>query len=101
VSEDVELVNLGSCCSCQKEGPEVRNAVMLDKRAVISGHGWGCFVCGLPNDGAVYVQCDECLSRNRPAIWACRGYPATEGRILIEHLMMPFEHDMSKHGRDE
>jgi hypothetical protein len=65
------LPMLGPCCACERVGPRVRNWIMLHKRAVIAGHGWGCFVCGLPPDGASYVLCDDRFDlqrrRNSPA----------------------------------
>ena len=49
--------DLGPCCCCG--GTErVRDIVMLSRKAPVPGTGWGCVVCGLPNDGASYVCCD-------------------------------------------
>ena len=44
--------NLGSCCVCGVEGSRVRNIMMLHKRSLEPGKGWGCVQCGLPMDGA-------------------------------------------------
>jgi hypothetical protein len=72
--------------------------LMLAKRAPIPGRGWSCLVCGLPADGAVSVLCDACLDPEvskggAPLKYACRGYPAHDGRVPIEALSEPFEHD--------
>ena len=75
----------------------VRNIVMMDRKAPIPGHGWGCVVCGLPSDGAIYVACDGCLEANRNPIYACRGYPETEGRIYVGDLRGEHEHDLAIH----
>jgi hypothetical protein len=95
-----EEPNLGPCCACGKEGPDVRNIVMLDKLAPIPGKGWGCFVCGLPNDGAVAVLCDRCLEQEREPIMACRGYPGIDGRVPIEDITGDFRHNMALHSAD-
>ena len=59
-----DLPYLGRCCACLEEGTEgnpVRNLMMLDRLAPTPGTGWGCFVCGLPLDGAVAVLCERCV----------------------------------------
>ncbi len=95
-----QLTNLGSCCACGKTGPDVRNVVLLRRRSPIPGHGWGCLTCGLPSDGASAVVCDACMDADGDVVLkkACRGYPATEGRVPIEELGDEvFDHDLSKH----
>jgi hypothetical protein len=88
---------LGACCICG--GTEaVHNIIMLSRRGVVSGHGWGCVVCHLPMDGAYAVLCDRCLpaweADNSVLVMACRGYPASEGRIPIAELPEGvFDHD--------
>ena len=90
------MINLGPCCSCQKNPATV--LLTLPKRAPIAGHGWGCVVCGLPEDGASAVLCSLCFEAGQEPLFACRGYPATEGRILIGELSAePFEHDKDQH----
>ena len=89
--------DLGPCCCCEKIRPDVRNIMMLHKRAPIPGRGWGCLVCGLPSDGAVYVCCDECLEKKRKPKFACRGYPKSDRRIPIEQLTESFKHDEVMH----
>ena len=93
----MDVPRMGPCCACECEGPQVRNVVMIDRRAIFAGHGWGCVVCGLSPDGASYVLCDDCFDAKRPPIFACRGYPGIDGRVVIEILTAPFDHDMSKH----
>jgi hypothetical protein len=101
VDEPSDTPNLGPCCMCEAT-TGVRNLIMLDRRCVIAGHGWGCLVCGLPSDGASAVLCDDCLTLYRADnAWltiACRGYPGEDGRVAIAELPPePFEHDMAKH----
>jgi hypothetical protein len=97
--------DLGPCCIC--EGSEnVHNIIMLHRRGVVPGHGWGCVTCGLPSDGASAVLCETCLPQ-----WqadesllkiACRGYPKSDGRIPIAELPAEiFDHDHSRHGLDD
>lgn len=72
---------------------------------MIPGHGWGCFVCHLPTDGAVAVLCNACVVRMEAGAdvihYACRGYPGTDGRAPIEEFTQPFEHDQALHEADE
>ncbi len=87
----------GPCCCCGG-GKRVRNIVMLSQRAPVPGTGWGCVQCGLPNDGASYVCCDQCLEDSREPTHACKGYLSKGERIPVEDLdPTPFEHDMSRH----
>jgi hypothetical protein len=89
----------GPCCICDGSA-NVRTIVMLDKEAPIPGHGWGCLTCGKPSNGAVAVICDACAEApdvGKRLRFACRGYPASEGRIPIAELTKPFHHDLTKH----
>lgn len=91
---------LGPCCMCDGDG--ANNILMLNRRAAMPGRGWGCVVCGLPQDGACAVLCDGCFERYRkePGLLkvACRGYPASDGRIAIAELPPgPFVHDNCLH----
>jgi len=89
---------LGRCCHCEREGPSVRNILMLDVRSPEPGIGcWACLQCGLPPEGALAVLCDECLERGLKPKLACLGALPANRRIPIEQLTLPFEHDMSKH----
>jgi hypothetical protein len=99
---------LGPCCVCGGACPgEGAGILQLDLRCPTPGRGWGCLVCGLPADGAVAVVCAGCL----PAVlalpdyqaglrWACKGYPAKDGRVLIAELTEPFTHRDDWHASD-
>lgn len=95
IYEDTEE-NLGSCCECRKT-ENVRNIWLTDKKAPISGKGWGCLTCGLPADGAVAVLCDEChiklsaLKINPKFV--CRGYAGENERIICAELTEDFNHN--------
>jgi hypothetical protein len=101
--------DLGPCCACEKTGPSVRNIFTIPYEAAVPNHGWGCVVCALPPNGASYVLCDECCGPVRLGLpqfphlreprFACRGYPAKDGREPIEtaRTRRPWMHDMSKH----
>ncbi len=77
---------------------------MLKEKAPESGTGWGCFQCGLPQDGAVAVLCDDCFARVQAGetleavlLFACKGQPAKNERVLFSALSGWHRHDMSKH----
>lgn len=97
----MEEPSLGPCCICESE-VRVRTLIMLKRRSPISGHGWGCVACHLPSDGAMAVVCDDCCDVYGPRtpdrlVFACRGYPGTEGRIPMSELTGEHEHDMRFH----
>jgi hypothetical protein len=97
--EEPLVDDLGPCCICGGR-MGVRNLIMLDVKAPIAGHGWGCVVCDLPCDGASAVLCDPCLGAfqdGTPLRFACRGYPADDGRAPMKELTERHEHDMTKH----
>jgi hypothetical protein len=94
----MEMESLGTCCGC--ETPiGVRTIVTLSFRNKVPGHGWGCVICHLPTDGASAVLCEACtvrLQEGEDVIrFACRGWPAVDGRAPIGKFTEPFEHDMS------
>lgn len=97
--------DLGPCCACGRSAPDVRirTFLALDLKGPLPGRGWGCVVCHLPNDGAVAVLCDDCAPRRagdkprQDVRWACRGYPATDGRVPIQELATPHRHDLRYH----
>jgi len=92
----MEELDFGPCCAC--EGLEnVRNVLMLHVKGITPGKGWGCFVCGLPADGAVTVLCDSCMESKAKPRFAVDGYAIEKRRIPIEQLTVPHEHDLSKH----
>lgn len=98
------MSDLGSCCICQTKFG-VSTILMLDRRAPQGGRGWGCVVCGLPNDGAVVVLCDGCTElyeAGATPIYVCVGYPADDQRALYAELPdVPFGHDPAKHADEE
>jgi hypothetical protein len=82
----------------------VRNIMMLDVRCLVPGHGWGCVVCNLPPDGASAVLCDPCLRKYRNGStlrFACRGWPADDGRAPLARFSQRFEHDERLHAENE
>ncbi len=87
-----ELGDLGACCACLCVGASVRNLVMLPVRAPVPGTGWGCVVCGLPNDGALAVVCDLCLDLNLEIVEAIDGYATKGQRVWRDTLTVPFDH---------
>jgi hypothetical protein len=95
---------LGPCCICETtEG--VCAVVMLDQRCAVPGHGWGCVLCNLPNDGAYAVLCDPCTAAwqddSKQLRFVCRGYPADDGRMPFDELSdEPFVHDKDAHLAD-
>jgi hypothetical protein len=103
LSEAVEWgppTKLGSCCACG--GPRARNVLMLHRKAPMAGRGWGCLVCGLPNDGAVAVLCNACFEADAEILYACAGYPGIDGRLPIRDLDREgvHEHDEAQHAHD-
>jgi len=93
--------NLGPCCACERTGNDVRNIMMVHKKSPILGRGWGCFQCGLPQDGACYVLCDNCADKKAKPKFACKGWPGSDGRIPYEQLTGEHNHDMTKHPERE
>jgi hypothetical protein len=92
--------DFGPCCRCGR-CHDVRNILMLSRRAPTPGKGWGCVVCGLPADGAVAVLCDDCVASGEGPRFVCTGYPATDGRTPIEETSdEPFDHDETKHAEE-
>lgn len=94
------MTTLGPCCCCGTSRG-VRNIVMLDRKSPIPGHGWGCVVCELAPDGASYVCCDACCEANRSPVYACRGYPGTDGRVYVGELRGEHHHDEARHAAEE
>lgn len=90
-------LDLGACCACGQRGETVRNLICLDVQAPVAGTGWGCFVCGLPSNGALAVVCDDCLELKRPIVQVCYGYVRHGRRALRSACTELFTHDPSKH----
>ncbi len=89
--------DLGGCCACGGL-VNVRNLVMLSRRAPQPGTGWGCVQCGLPADGATAAVCDSCLDRRRKIILCIDGRPLQKQRIALDRFPdEPFDHDPAGH----
>jgi hypothetical protein len=74
---------------------------MLPRCAPVPGTGWGCLVCGLAADGAVYVACDRCVQTNARAREVVHGFASAKARVAIESLSAePFEHRPDFHHSD-
>jgi hypothetical protein len=95
---DDDAPDLGPCCACGRS-ENVVEIYMLPLRNHVAGHGWGCVICGIPSNGASAVLCGDCGTKYRRGDmvlrFACRGYPATDGRAPIDTFTEAFEHDMS------
>jgi len=81
---------------------ECRAIGMVHKKAPIAGTGWGCFQCGLPNDGAMAIACDACvesgLTSTQNPREVCAGKPGESAlRVMYNELGESFDHDESKH----
>jgi hypothetical protein len=87
-----------NCTECGAH--DARNIVSLDIVAPVPGTGWGCVVCGLPQDGAVAVLCDECFGNGLDKVkYVCKGFLGDGERIaLLNYEHKPFGHDEAKHG---
>lgn len=70
---------------------------MLDRPAPVPGTGWGCTICNLPQDGAIAVMCDLCISEGAYPAEVCVGFPEENKRMTIGLLTGIFFHDMDKH----
>jgi|SRR5208337_1807106 len=89
--------DLGPCCCCGGT-KRVRNIVMLPYRAPVPGTGWGCVVCGLPEDGAIYIACDRCVELGAAPSKVVSGRAASGIRIPRDSLSIePFDHRMEFH----
>ena len=96
MKRDLDAPDLGPCCHCG--GTErVRNIIGLAKKAPAPGTGWGCFVCGLPADGALAVLCDACVKRGLRPRYAFKGYPQDGERVPVETLVGRHTHDAIRH----
>jgi len=86
---------LGTCCGCQQPIQGVPHLIMLDIEAPIAGTGWGCYLCHLPNNGALAVVCNECLISQSMLFEVIYGYPESKQRLRfvnMEEPMTPFHH---------
>jgi hypothetical protein len=94
-------VQPGDCCHCLRPCLEVGaivNLIFLKQRAPVAGTGWGCKTCGIPEDGAMAVLCEECHKESKPILYACIGLVIENNRVPIESLSKePFEHNVHAH----
>src|SRR5262245_47279162 len=90
------------CCACGQHRRS-RNIVMIEKKALTPGKGWGCVQCDLPIDGALAAICDDCAATEDPQIqFVFDGYLEEEKLIeIIELPNIPHVHDMTKHPEAE
>lgn len=87
--------NLGRCCACGGSD-DVVNAVCLPHKTPYAW-GWGCACCGLPDQGAIAVLCDDCIAAEAPIREFVKGPVAENERAPIEELTEAWEHDLSQH----
>jgi hypothetical protein len=94
----MDAPDLGPCCCCGG-CEEVNNVVMLPWKGSVSGTGWGCAQCGLPNDGAVCVVCDACLVANAAPQFAVKGWITQHDRepLVLIKFGSPHSHDLRYH----
>jgi hypothetical protein len=94
-------VEIGDCCHCLRNCLEVGtivNLIFLKQRAPVAGTGWGCQTCGIPEDGAMAVLCEECHKESKPILYACMGLVTDNNRVPIESLSKePFGHNLQSH----
>lgn len=85
------------CCCCG--GAEaVRNIILLNKLAPVSGQGWGCILCGLPCNGAVAVICNQCLESISEIKYVCAGSATDPRRVPVSELPAgEFNHNPACH----
>lgn len=77
--------SLGPCCICRGRD-NVGSLLMLDFRAPEPGAGWGCIVCGIANDGATAVLCDDCFElweNGAKVVDVCAGYVGEGRRVAL------------------
>lgn len=102
MSEFMEEGNdYGACCCCGVADNTVRNLVEVNRRDPFLGSGRGCWIYGLPCDGALAVVCDDCFEDDDLNITeAIYGHATDKQRIAISKLE-PFEHDPELHKEGE
>lgn len=88
---------VAKCCACG-EVKVLRNILTIERRAPEIGTGWGCVQCGLPQDGAVAIVCDDCLNADTPVFLVCLGHAMGQERIPLRDLSpKPFSHNLALH----
>lgn len=98
-ADDVQLS--GPCCACRRN-LFLRHVILMGFRGPVPGRGWGCQVCGLPENGAIAVVCDECMALDAPIVDVCSGWAADGGRVEAGPLRcLVWQHDPAVHVIDE
>jgi hypothetical protein len=106
--DDDVMLNPQPCCWCG-ETRVCRNIILLPRLAPVPGTGWSCLFCGLPEDGAIAVGCDECMAdgaHERTPTWVCSGWAAPTDGVAAERVRyedLPdtvFEHRLGFHEED-
>ncbi len=93
------------CCSCFEVRSDVKNIACLPEKAPEPGTGWGCYVCGLPPDGALALVCDKCTKSADPnegpeIEYVYSGKIGGSELTARKWLNGRQEHDAEKHGAD-
>ena len=98
---DIEAGMIGECCACRRRDVR-RHIVLLNCLAPVSGTGWGCLVCNMPNDGGLGLVCSRCVAKGRNK--AMHMMLIVSGYVMDDHLIdaapwreKPFDHDLEVH----
>lgn len=102
MKDNYETHDYGTCCACGKPLPNDQvNILLLPRHAPVPGTGWGCYICGLPPDGATAILCSNCLSTGAQPKWVVKGLLLDKRRAPIESLdPVPFDHRKEPHEQD-
>lgn len=96
--------HFGDCCACGKPldgNDEHINLLSLKQRAPVPGTGWGCLVCNLPQDGAMAIVCDACLTNEVEIKRVVYGRMTSGQRVPIGSLSQDvFDHRPEPHAAD-
>jgi hypothetical protein len=107
------MESLGLCCYCREENATTIAMLPFKLPRQHRREGaWGCLICGLREEGAMSVFCDECAGflienpdESRDYFlepWVCIGFPQRNMRERIRcDQMEPHEHDVSVHEQEE
>lgn len=88
----------GPCCACG-ENNGAYNIILLDRKAPQPGTGWGCIDCGLPQDGAIALVCDDCFAADHVIRYVIDGRLYSGRRVSLADLPADaFAHDPDRHG---
>lgn len=87
----------GPCCACGAVGRPLNCFVQINKKMPEPGTGWGCFICGLPMDGALAAICSECANALRAPTHIVVGFVHEGRRVPISDLNEEFHHIEAHH----